>query len=194
MSNSMPRRPRAGLATEQEARAEACPRKSSDCLGDGRRRSSRFVPFPSPTSVARQAMSASNSPVDSSSSETPPEIPASFPAETTEVEDPFVAEDKVVESSEPAPLPSSLPSKSRPATVEDAQDSDNDDAQPVSIAAKTAEEIEDEISRKIAAMEGEGAQQQPPPPAAHSWQAVWSPAQNSQYRHLRSVFTTTSHI
>ncbi|KAL7416016.1 hypothetical protein BDY24DRAFT_252615 [Mrakia frigida] len=148
-------------------------------------------------------MSAPASPVDSSSAETPPEIPSSPPAQQEQVEE---AAKEDVESSEPLPPPApSSSSKGRPATVEDAQDSDNEDApapESASAPPKTAEEVEDAISRAIAAAEaGAGGEGQAQPPSSssssqpaqppHAWQAVWSPAQNMYYFYNGLTMETT---
>lgn len=81
---------------------------------------------------------------------------------------------------QPAVAPAApLPSKARPATVEDAPDSDDDARSEKTVdepgtedkAAEDGDEAEDAVSKAIREAE---ASVEP----KHDWQAVWSPAQN----------------
>ena len=82
-------------------------------------------------------------------------------------------------------------SKARPATVEDAPDSDDDarsektveEPGEVKDSGDVKKEEGDAVSRAIAA-----AEKSVEPP--HDWQAVWAPAQNGQ--HIRSLSNLVS--
>lgn len=80
------------------------------------------------------------------------------------------------EVSAPALAPVAL-SKARPATVEDAPDSDDDARSETTLEdpeeKSKVEEEEDPVAKAIAAAERSAT-------PAHDWQAVWAPAQNRE--------------
>ena len=111
-----------------------------------------------------------------------PEVESTSPLADTRAEE--QTGEVTTVSSDGGPPSGPTPSRGKPVTVEDAQDSDDEDQAP----SKAADQVGDAVSRAIAAAEaGEGAQ--PTAPPKHDWQAVWSPAQNAYYFYNSTVST-----